>query len=139
MRPADWQTALLSHALPRLRSLQRLTPVTSDGQPDPSRQVIYIGQTQVLTPAVRGQMEGILPVCAGAMLWLGRSGNQELLKAMVSRLAFGASGIIIAEDDARRSAAQSAVTVGGPWRVSNHAPQSFIGVLRLLHPAARNG
>lgn len=35
----------------RVGSLQRLSPVTSDGQPDPSRPTLYIGQTQVLTPA----------------------------------------------------------------------------------------
>lgn len=35
----------------RVGSLQRLSPVTSDGQPDASRAVVFIGQTQVLTPA----------------------------------------------------------------------------------------
>lgn len=35
----------------RVGSVQRLSPVTSDGAPDDSRPVIYIGQTQVLTPA----------------------------------------------------------------------------------------
>ncbi len=35
----------------RVGSLQRLSPVTCDGQPDPSRPTLYIGQTQVLTPA----------------------------------------------------------------------------------------
>jgi hypothetical protein len=35
----------------RVGSLQRLSPVTVDGEPDGSRPVLYIGQTQVLTPA----------------------------------------------------------------------------------------
>ena len=35
----------------RIGSLQRLTPVTSDGQPDDSRPVLFVGQTQVMTPA----------------------------------------------------------------------------------------
>lgn len=35
----------------RVGSLQRLSPVTSNGQPDHSRAVLYVGQTQVLTPA----------------------------------------------------------------------------------------
>jgi len=35
----------------RVGSVQRLSPVTSNGEPDNSRPVIYIGQTQVLTPA----------------------------------------------------------------------------------------
>jgi hypothetical protein len=35
----------------RVGNLQRLSPVTGDGQPDNSRSIIYIGQTQVMTPA----------------------------------------------------------------------------------------
>jgi len=35
----------------RVGNLQRLSPVTLDGQPDPSRPVLYLGQTQILTPA----------------------------------------------------------------------------------------
>ncbi|MGD8339339.1 MAG: hypothetical protein PVH89_01075 [Gammaproteobacteria bacterium] len=35
----------------RVGSLQRLSPITGDGQPDPSRPIVYVGQTQVLTPA----------------------------------------------------------------------------------------
>jgi hypothetical protein len=32
-------------------TLQRLTPITPDGQVDAARAVLFIGQTQVLTPA----------------------------------------------------------------------------------------
>jgi len=35
----------------RVGSLQRLSPVTSDGEPDAARPVVWVGQTQVLTPA----------------------------------------------------------------------------------------
>lgn len=35
----------------RVGTLQRLTPVKADGETDDSRSVIYVGQTQVLTPA----------------------------------------------------------------------------------------
>ncbi len=37
-------------------TLRRLTPVKSDGSDDTSRQVLYSGQTQLLTPA------GVLPL-----------------------------------------------------------------------------
>ncbi len=40
----------------RVGSIQRLTPVTRDGGPDKSRPVLFVGQTQILTPA------GTLPV-----------------------------------------------------------------------------
>ena len=35
----------------RVGTLQRLTPVDRNGNPDPSRPILYVGQTQVLTPA----------------------------------------------------------------------------------------
>jgi transcription elongation GreA/GreB family factor len=35
----------------RVGTLQRLTPVTPSGDTDTTRAVIYVGQTQVLTPA----------------------------------------------------------------------------------------
>lgn len=35
----------------RIGTIQRLTPVRSDGSDDPDRDVLYLGQTQVMTPA----------------------------------------------------------------------------------------
>jgi hypothetical protein len=40
----------------RAGTIRRLTPVTRTGEPDPSRPVLFSGQTQLLTPA------GILPL-----------------------------------------------------------------------------
>jgi hypothetical protein len=40
----------------RVGTIRRLTPVTGDGKPDPARAVLYVGETQVLTPA------GALPI-----------------------------------------------------------------------------
>jgi hypothetical protein len=37
-------------------TIRRMTPVTADGATDPSRQVVFAGQTQLLTPA------GVLPL-----------------------------------------------------------------------------
>lgn len=34
----------------RVGSVRRLRPVTPDGEPDPSRPVLFVGQTQILTP-----------------------------------------------------------------------------------------
>ena len=34
----------------RVGSIQRLTPVTREGRPDDSRPVLYLGNTQVMTP-----------------------------------------------------------------------------------------
>jgi phytoene/squalene synthetase len=35
----------------RVGTLQQLLPITADGQPDATRPVLFVGQTQVLTPA----------------------------------------------------------------------------------------
>jgi len=35
----------------RVGTLQRLTPVTRQGEPDSSRSIVFVGQTQILTPA----------------------------------------------------------------------------------------
>jgi hypothetical protein len=40
----------------RAGTLRRLSPITVDGSPDPSRPVLFSGQTQLLTPA------GVLPL-----------------------------------------------------------------------------
>ncbi len=40
----------------RAGSIRRLTPVTTDGATDPTRHVLFSGQTQLLTPA------GVLPL-----------------------------------------------------------------------------
>ena len=40
----------------RVGTIQRLLPIGADGSPDPSRAEVYVGQTQVMTPA------GALPI-----------------------------------------------------------------------------
>jgi hypothetical protein len=40
----------------RVGTIRRLTPVKKDGTPDPAKGVLYVGETQVLTPA------GALPI-----------------------------------------------------------------------------
>ena len=40
----------------RAGTIRRLKPITADGSPDPGRQTLFSGQTQLLTPA------GVLPL-----------------------------------------------------------------------------
>ncbi len=35
----------------RVGSIQRMVPITSDGEDDPERGIVYLGHTQVMTPA----------------------------------------------------------------------------------------
>ncbi len=86
----------------RIGSLLRLTPMTSAGSRDESRPVLYIGQTQVLTPA------GALPISFeieassldDAVQKFGAEA-QEALASTVKRL-----------EDMRRDAASSLIVPG---------------------------
>jgi hypothetical protein len=40
----------------RIGTIRRMTPVTKDGKPDAARPVLYVGETQIMTPA------GSLPI-----------------------------------------------------------------------------
>jgi hypothetical protein len=40
----------------RIGTIRRMTPVTRDGKPDAARPVLYVGETQIMTPA------GSLPI-----------------------------------------------------------------------------
>lgn len=40
----------------RIGTIRRMTPVTKDGRPDAARAVLYVGETQIMTPA------GSLPI-----------------------------------------------------------------------------
>ena len=35
----------------RIGTIRRMTPVTKDGKPDAARPVLYVGETQIMTPA----------------------------------------------------------------------------------------
>ena len=35
----------------RIGTIRRLTPITKDGKPDEARTVLYVGETQIMTPA----------------------------------------------------------------------------------------
>ncbi len=92
---------------------------------------------QPLTAAVRQQMEAIVPVCAGVLLWLDQAEEKELIRGVVQRLesASGpAAGVLIAASPAAREAAEELAAGTAKWRTSSHAPRSLLGVLRLLQP-----
>ena len=86
----------------RIGTLLRLTPMTSAGARDESRPVLYIGQTQVLTPA------GALPISfeieassLGDAVQKFGAEAQEALASTVKRL-----------EDMRREAASSLIVPG---------------------------
>jgi hypothetical protein len=86
----------------RVGTLQRLTPVNDKGEPDPSRPVLYVGQTQVLTPG--GALPLSFEVEAGsleeAVRKFGGNAEQALTNTM-QRL-----------EEMRREAASSIIVPG---------------------------
>ncbi len=92
---------------------------------------------QPLTSAVRQQVEAIVPVCAGVLLWLDQAEERELIQRVVNRLeaASGpAAGVLVATSPAASAAAAELTAGTSKWQTSTHAPQSLLGVLRLLQP-----
>jgi len=86
----------------RVGTLQRLTPVTPHGEPDDSRQILFVGQTQILTPA------GALPLSFDI--------DARTLEEAISRFGKAAEGAV--EDtmkrleEMRREAASSLIVPG---------------------------
>ena len=86
----------------RVGTIQRLTPVDKDGNPDPSREVIFVGQTQVLTPAgglpisfeipARNLEEAANGFAAGA-----QAGVEETMRRLEDMRREAASSIIVPE------------------------------------------
>jgi hypothetical protein len=87
----------------RVGSLQRLSPVTSEGAPDSSRPIVYVGQTQVLTPA--GALPLTFEIDAGSLEEaVARFGDyaQQALEQTMQRL-----------EEMRREQASSLIVPGG--------------------------
>ena len=90
---------------------------------------------QVMDSSMKVQIEGIVSVCAGVMLWLEGGEDFDMLRGIVERLeGSSAVGILVAPTEAGRATAERLTEGIQGWRVSEHAPRSLIGILRLLHP-----
>src|SRR3989441_12763046 len=88
----------------RVGTIRRLTPVTKDGAKDAARPVLYIGETQVLTPA------GALPI--GFEI---PAGSLEEAAEKFGPLAKEAIERTVKElQELRRQAASSIVVPGAP-------------------------
>jgi hypothetical protein len=88
----------------RVGTIRRLTPVAKDGERDQSRAVLYVGETQVLTPA------GALPIA----FEIG-AGSLEEAAEKFGQLAKEAIERTVKElQELRRQAASSIVVPQGP-------------------------
>jgi hypothetical protein len=86
----------------RVGSLQRLTPITETGARDGSRPVLYIGQTQVLTPA------GALPLS----FELDAGSLEEAVSKFGEAAQEALSGALKRLEELRREAASSLIVPG---------------------------
>jgi len=92
---------------------------------------------QVLTPSEPPQLAALVPDCAGVLIWLQSGEAQDEARTVVQRLEasrLAATGMLIAGTEAAQQAAAELTQKSRKWRTSPHAPQSLLGILRLMHP-----
>jgi len=92
---------------------------------------------QVLTAAAQPQIATIVPGCAGVLVWLDEAAALETTRTVVQRLEgsrLAASGMLVTANPASHKEAERLAKGTKRWRTSGHAPQSLLGILRLLHP-----
>ncbi len=87
----------------RVGTLQILTPIKADGSPDSRRQPVYVGQTQILTPA------GALPLS----FELEASSLEEAVERFGDGAKAALAGAMQRLDELRREAASSIIVPGG--------------------------
>jgi hypothetical protein len=84
----------------RVGTMQRLTPVTSSGEPDGSRTTLFVGQTQVMTPAGSLPLSFEIPADSleGAVEGFGAAAEnavQDTMKKLEEMRRESASSIIV--------------------------------------------
>ena len=92
---------------------------------------------QIFEPEVGPQISAIVSVCAGVLLWLGPDLESDSVQQIFQRLQTQHSstlGVLVAPRAEDQELARGLAADSFRWRVSNHEPQSLIGILRLLHP-----
>ena len=88
----------------RVGTIRRLTPVTKDGVRDQARAVLYVGETQVLTPA------GALPIG----FEIGAASLEEAAEKVGSLAKEAIERTVKELQDLRRQAASQIVVPQGP-------------------------
>ena len=125
----------------RHEALRRLVERTRDRRGGSATFATDLGKlslhVQPLTATVSQQVEAIIPVCAGVLLWLDEAGEKKLIRRVIERLdavSGPAAGVLVATTPAGVEAASELTAGTAKWQTSTHAPRSLLGVLRLLQP-----
>ena len=88
----------------RIGTLRRLTPVTKDGKADSARAVVYVGETQIMTPA------GSIPIG----FEIGAGSLQEAAEKFGPAAKEAIDRTVLELQELRRQASSSIVVPQGP-------------------------
>ncbi len=92
---------------------------------------------QVLAATEPPHLAALVSECAAVVIWLSGADARDQARTVVQRLEtsrLAATGLLIAGTPAAQEAATDLANKSRKWRTSPHAPQSLLGVLRLMHP-----
>src|SRR5213594_685657 len=88
----------------RIGTIRRLTPVAKDGKPDASRTILYVGETQIMTPA------GSIPIG----FEIGAGSLEEAAEKFGPAAKEAIERTVKELQELRRQAASSIVVPGAP-------------------------
>jgi hypothetical protein len=105
----------------RVGTIQRLTPVTADGSPDGSRDIVYVGQAQVMTPAGALPLSFEIPAAslAEAVAGFGAAAEQAVSETMqrLQEMRREAAGSIILPESGGAGLGPGVPGAGGKIRI----------------------
>lgn len=106
----------------RVGTIQRLTPVSADGHPDSARNVAYVGQAQVMTPAGALPLSFEIPAnsLAEAVAGFGSAAEKavgETMQRLQEMRREAAGSIIVPETGAGMGAGIPGAPGGGKIRI----------------------
>jgi len=88
----------------RIGTIRRLTPVAKDGRPDTSRGIVYVGETQIMTPA------GSIPIG----FEIGAGSLEEAAEKFGPAAKEAIDRTVLELQELRRQASSSIVVPQGP-------------------------
>lgn len=93
---------------------------------------------QLLSGGAQPQVGAVVTACAGALVWLHDGQALDTVRIVVERLEgsslHAASGTLVSPTASAQAAVEGVLAGKRRWRGSEHEPQTFLGLLRLLHP-----
>jgi DNA-binding response OmpR family regulator len=93
--------------------------------------------TQVLAATEPPHLAALVSECAAVVIWLSGAEAHNQARSVVQRLEasrLAATGLLIGSTPAAQKAADELAEKSRKWRTSPHAPQSLLGILRLMYP-----